>query len=127
MDAPKLELLGGIFSYQHSFGNGPGSITEEATFQTFIHYSLGNGTFLQSEGVTQINSGSEVRVVPVGLGIGKAWKYSSGATFRAFLEPPYSVWRRGAGAPTWQLLAVPVSRFLLSVSPGASEQTLVSP
>src|ERR1700735_3952230 len=80
MDAPKWGLLGGIFTYQHSFGKGPGSATEEATFQTFIHYNIGNGSFLQSEGVTQINSGTGVRVVPVGLGIGKAWKYTSGAT-----------------------------------------------
>ena len=105
MDAPKWGLLGGIFTYQHSFGKGPGSATEEATFQTFIHYNIGNGSFLQSEGVTQINSGTGVRVVPVGLGIGKAWKYTSGATLSGFLEPQYSVWRRGAGAPTWQLFS----------------------
>jgi hypothetical protein len=105
MDAPKWGLLGGIFTYQHSFGQGAGPITEEATFQTFIHYNLGRGTYLQSEGDTEINSGSGVRVVPVGLGIGKAWKYASGATFSAFVEPQYSVWRRGAGAPTWQLFS----------------------
>ena len=105
MDAPKWGLLGGIFTYQHAFGKGSGSITEEATLQTFIHYNLGHGTFLQSEGVTQINSGTGVRVVPVGLGIGRAWKYSSGATFSGFLEPQYSVWRRGAGAPTWQVFS----------------------
>jgi hypothetical protein len=105
MHAPKWGLLGGIFTYQHSFGKGPGSITEEATFQNFIHFNLGHGTFLQSEGATQINSGRGVRVVPVGLGIGRAWAYSSGATFSCFLEPQYSVWRRGVGAPTWQFFS----------------------
>jgi hypothetical protein len=105
MGAPKWGLLGGIFTYQHSFGKGPGPITEEVTFQNLIHYNLVHGTFLQSEGATQINSGRGVRVVPVGLGIGRAWKYSSGATFSGFLEPQYSVWRRGAGAPTWQVFS----------------------
>jgi hypothetical protein len=116
--------LGGIFTYQHSFGKGPGSATEEATFQTFIHYNIGNGSFLQSEGVTQINSGKGVRVVPVGLGIGKAWKYTSGATLSGFLEPQYSVWRRGAARRHGSSLAVSVSRFLLSLSSGTSDQYL---
>lgn len=105
MAAPKWGLLGGIFTCQHSFGKGPGPLTEEASFQTFFHYNLGHGTFLQSEGNTLINSGAGVRVVPVGLGIGRAWRYSSGATFSAFLEPQYSVWRRGEGAPTWQVFS----------------------
>jgi hypothetical protein len=102
-DAPKWGLLGGIFTYQHSFGNRAGPITQEATFQTLFHYNFHHGLYLQSEGTTIINSGSGVRVVPVGLGLGKVWAYASGGTFSAFLEPQYSVWRRGAGAPTWQL------------------------
>jgi hypothetical protein len=114
MDAPKWGLLGGIFTYQHAFGSGDGPITQQATFQTFIHYNLGDGFYLQSEGVTAMNSGPGVRVVPVGLGIGKAWAYVSGRTFSAFVEPQYSVWRRGEGAPTWQIFSgisfqIPVS------------------
>ncbi len=107
MDAPKWGLLGGIFTYQHSFGKGDGPITEEATLQTFFHYNLrsGCGCYLQSEGVTMMNSGPGVRVVPVGLGMGKVWAYASGATVSAFIEPQYSVWRRGVGAPTWQIFS----------------------
>jgi hypothetical protein len=105
MDAPKWGLLGGIFTYQHSFGKGDAPVTNEATFQTFFHWNIGGGAFLQSEGVTIFNRGPGVRVIPVGLGVGKAWKYKSGATFSGFVEPQYSVWRRGAGAPTWQLFS----------------------
>jgi hypothetical protein len=100
---PKWGLLGGIFTYQHSFGKGGGPITQEATFQTLFHYNFRRGLYLQSEGTTIINSGSGVRAVPIGLGMGKVWTYVSGGTFSAFLEPQYSVWRRGVGAPTWQL------------------------
>jgi hypothetical protein len=105
MDTPKWGLLGGIFTYQHSFGKGTGPITQEATFQTFFHYNFHRGLYLQSEGTTIINSGAGVRVVPIGLGLGKVWTYASGGTFSAFLEPQYSVWRRGVGAPTWQLFS----------------------
>jgi hypothetical protein len=104
-DAPKWGLLGGIFTYQHSFGKGAGPSTQETTFQALFHYNFRRGLYLQSEGTTVINSGSGVRAVPVGLGMGKVWTYASGGTFSAFLEPEYSVWRRGVGAPTWQLFS----------------------
>jgi hypothetical protein len=119
LGAPKWGLLGGIFSYQHAFGRGNGPITQEATFQTFFHYNLRRGMFIQSEGNTIMNSGAGVRVVPIGLGMGKVWKYTSGRTLSAFVEPQYSVWRRGAGAPTWQLFSgisvqIPISFKLWS-------------
>jgi hypothetical protein len=103
--SPKWGLLGGIFTYQHAFGRGAGPITQQWALQQYFHYNLRSGMFLQSEGATVINSGRGPRAVPVGLGIGRVWKYGPGGTLSAFIEPQYSVWRRGAGAPTWQLFS----------------------
>lgn len=114
LDAPKWGLLGGIFTYQHAFGRGQGPITQTANLQTLIHYNLRRGTYLQSEGTTVITSGAGVRAVPIGLGIGKVWARPSGGTVSAFVEPQYSVWRRGAQAPGWQLfsgISVQIPRF----------------
>jgi hypothetical protein len=119
LDATKWGLLGGILTYQHSFGRGAGPISSAATFQPFIHYNLRRGLYLQSEGLTVISSGSGARIIPVGFGLGKVWTYASGRTVSAFLEPQYSVWHRGAGTPTWQLFSgvsvqIPVSFKLFS-------------
>jgi hypothetical protein len=103
MDATKWGLLGGLFTYQHAFGRGTGRITQETTFQPFIHYNFHHGLYLRSTGLLVFNSGSGVKDIPVGLGSGKVWNFADGKTINFYVEPQYSVWRSGLGAPGWQL------------------------
>jgi hypothetical protein len=51
IDATKWGLLGGLFTYQHAFGRGTGAITQETTFQPFIHYNFHHGLYLRSTGL----------------------------------------------------------------------------
>jgi hypothetical protein len=44
-----------------------------------------------------------VHDIPVGLGFGKVWNFADGKTINFYMEPQYSVWRSGLGAPGWQL------------------------
>jgi hypothetical protein len=34
---------------------------------------------------------------------GKVWNFAEGKTINFYMEPQYSVWRSGVGAPGWQL------------------------
>jgi hypothetical protein len=103
IDATKWGLLGGLFTYQHAFGKGPGAITQETTFQPFIHYNFHHGLYLRSTGLLVFNSGPGVKDIPVGLGFGKVWNFTDGKTINFYMEPQYSVWRSGIGTPDWQL------------------------
>jgi hypothetical protein len=105
IDATKWGLLGGLFTYQHAFGRGTGAITQETTFQPLIHYNFHHGLYLRSTGLLEFNSGSGVKDIPVGLGFGKVWNFANGKTINFYMEPQYSVWRSGLGAPGWQLFA----------------------
>jgi hypothetical protein len=103
IDATRWGLLDGLFTYQHAFGRGTGAITQETTFQPFIHYNFHHGLSLRSTGLLVFNSGSGVKDIPVGLGFGKVWNSPDGKTINFYMEPQYSVWRSGLGAPEWQL------------------------
>jgi hypothetical protein len=103
IDATKWGLLGGLLTYEHAFGRGTGAITQETTFQPLIHYNFHHGLYLRSTGLLIFNSGSGVKDIPVGLGAGKVWNFADGKTINFYMEPQYSVWRSGLGAPTWQL------------------------
>jgi hypothetical protein len=103
IDATKWGLLGGLFTYQHAFGRGTGAITQETTFQPLIHYNFHHGLYLRSTGLLVFNSGPGVKDIPVGLGFGKVWNFADGKTINLYMEPQYSVWRSGLGAPDWQL------------------------
>jgi hypothetical protein len=37
------------------------------------------------------------------LGAGKVWNFADGKTINFYMEPQYSVWRSGLGAPVWQV------------------------
>jgi hypothetical protein len=103
IDATKWGLLGGLFTYEHAFGGGTGAITQETTFQPLIHYNFHHGLYLRSTGLLIFNSGSGIKDIPIGLGAGKVWNFADGKTINFYMEPQYSVWRSGLGAPDWQL------------------------
>ena len=69
----------------------------------FSHYNFHHGLYLRSTGLLVFNSGSGVKDIPVRLGFGKVWNFADGKTINFYMEPQYSVWRSGLGAPDWQL------------------------
>jgi hypothetical protein len=69
IDATKWGLLGGLFTYQHAFGGGIGAITQETTFQPFIHQNLHHGLYLRSTGLLVFNSGSGLKRHSCGSGL----------------------------------------------------------
>jgi hypothetical protein len=119
IDATRWGLLGGLFTYQHAFGRGTGAITQETTFQPLIHYNFHHGLYLRSTGLLVFNSGSGVKDIPVGLGFGKVWNSADGKTINFYMEPQYSVWRSGLGAPGWQLFTGVTSSFPSTFNSGA--------
>jgi hypothetical protein len=122
IDATKWGLLGGLFTYQHAFGKGTGAITQETTFQPFIHYNFHHGLYLRSTGLLVFNSGSGVKDIPVGLGSGKVWNFADGKTINFYIEPQYSVWRSGVGAPGCSSSPGSTSSFPSTFNSGASRR-----
>ncbi len=72
------------------------------TPQIFAMWQIGGGTYLRSTGIWSFNLENGQYNVPIGLGIGKAFK-SGGKIFNVFMEPQYSVYSWGAGQPKVQV------------------------
>ena len=99
-------LLGGLVTYQASVaGSSHRPETSLMTIQPIVNYNLSNGFYLRSSAIMSFDFEGDVNYVPVGFGIGKVWKVSDGVTANAFIEPQYTVWREGVGAPEWQIFA----------------------
>ena len=99
-------LLGGIVTYQHSFsGDESAPAAQLLTVQPIIHYNLPDGFYLRSTGLWNFDFSNHVSNIPIGFGFGKVWSLLGGNTVNAYVEPQYSVYRHGAGAPIWQVFA----------------------
>jgi len=106
-------LLGAIISYQHSF-SGYGSDRPTAqlvSVQPIVHYNFNKGYYLRSSGIWNLNYGSHVSEIPIGFGVGKVWTLPSGTVMNLYVEPQYSVYRTGTGAPIWQILSAVTFQF----------------
>ena len=100
-------LMAAVISYQHSF-SGYGSdrrVAELLTVQPLVHYNLNKGFYLRSSGIWNLDYGNHVREIPIGFGAGKVWALPGGTVMNCFVEPQYSVYRIGTGAPIWQILS----------------------
>lgn len=101
---PKFQY-GYLASWQHSFaGEGDRSSVNLATFQPFMFYQLGGGTYLRSAPIWAYNLHNDDYSVPLGLGIGQVIK-SQKTVYNFFIEPQGSVADRGPGQPRWQIFA----------------------
>ncbi|WP_311044994.1 hypothetical protein [Rhizobium sp. NZLR1b] len=75
------------------------------TFEPIVNINLSGGRYLRSAATWNFNFESGDSYIPVGFGIGKVFVLDKGATMNAFIEPQYTVWHDGDGAPRWQIFA----------------------
>lgn len=99
-------LLGGLVTYQTSFaGSSSRDDVDLLTFQPIANLNLTDGWYIRSSATWNFNLESGSSYVPVGFGVGKVIPLEKGITMNAFLEPQYTVWHDGPGAPRWQIFA----------------------
>ncbi|AZO83048.1 hypothetical protein BOO88_14145 [Stutzerimonas stutzeri] len=77
---------------------------ESATFQPLIFHNLEKGWYLCSTGTWTFDLKNNTHYIPLGLGGGKAWKSGSNI-LNAFIEPQWTVDRKGDGLPQLTLFA----------------------
>ena len=105
IDASPRGLLGALVQYQSSFaGDSDRQHVESATFQPFIIHNLPKGWYLRSTGTWTWDLKNNTHYIPVGLGVGKAWKAGSNI-LNAFVEPQWTVERKGDDLPQFTLFA----------------------
>jgi hypothetical protein len=98
--------MGTVISHQHSF-SGYGSNRRAAqllSVHPLVHYNFHRGFYLRSSGIWNLENGTRVNEIPIGFGAGKVWKLPGGTVMNGYIEPQYSVYRSGTGAPIWQIL-----------------------
>lgn len=99
-------LLGGLVTYQASFaGRGNREDVNLLTVQPILNVNLKDGWYLRSSATWNFNLENGASYVPVGLGVGKVVPINKRVTMNTFLEPQYTVWHGGPGAPRWQIFA----------------------
>lgn len=99
IDASPRGLLGALVQYQSSFaGDNDRQHVESATMQPFIIHNLEKGWYLRSTGTWTFDLKNDTHYIPLGLGVGKAWKSGSNI-LNAFVEPQWTVDRKGDGLP----------------------------
>jgi hypothetical protein len=99
-------LLAGLVTYQTSFaGVSDREDVNLFTFQPIVNVNIQDGWYLRSSAIWNFNLQSGDSYIPVGLGVGKVFQLDKGITMNAFVEPQYTVWHDGRGAPRWQIFA----------------------
>lgn len=105
IDASPRGLLGALAQYQRSFaGDSDRHSVETATFQPFIIHNLPKGWYVRSTGTWTYDLKNNTHYIPVGLGLGKAWK-AGGNILNAFVEPQWTVERKGDDLPQFTVFA----------------------
>lgn len=88
-----------------SYNVAPGTPADEGnllTFQPFLFFQLGHGTYLRSSATATVDFENERYNIPAGLGIGQVLKQDR-VVFNAYVEGQQTVWSYGALLPTSQL------------------------
>lgn len=99
-------LFAGLITYQNSFaGDGDREDVRVLTAQPIVNLNLKDGWYLRSSATWNFNLANNKSYVPVGLGVGKVFEFDKGITMNAFIEPQYTVWHQGEGAPRLQIFA----------------------
>jgi len=97
-------LIGGLVTYQASFaGDEDREDVSLLTGQPILFYNLPEGFYLRSSATWNFDLESGDYYIPVGFGIGRAMPLSGGTTMNAYVEPQYTVFHQGDGAPQWQI------------------------
>lgn len=101
---PKFQY-GYLASWQHSIaGEGNRTDVNQATFQPFMFYQLGGGTYLRSAPIWVYNLHNDSYSVPLGIGLGQVIRHQK-TVYNVFVEPQGSIADRGPGQPRWQIFA----------------------
>ncbi|WP_276119958.1 hypothetical protein [Pararhizobium qamdonense] len=99
-------LFGGLVTYQASFaGSDLRDGVNLLTVQPIVNINLDQGFYLRSTATWNFNMEAGTSYIPVGFGIGKVFQLEKGITMNAFIEPQYTIWHDGPGAPRWQIFA----------------------
>ncbi|WP_246728063.1 hypothetical protein [Rhizobium leguminosarum] len=64
-----------------------------------LNINLSDGWYLRSSATWNFNLESGNSYIPVGAGVGKVFQLDKGVTMNASIEPQYTVWHDGPGAP----------------------------
>ena len=105
-------LLAAVATYQHSFsGNGSSPVGQLTSVQPFAIYNFHRGLYLRSTGVWTFDTFNHVQNIPLGLGAGKVLTNAHGDIVNLYIEPQYSVYQSGVGAPKWQIFGGVTFKF----------------
>ncbi|KAA0980118.1 hypothetical protein [Pseudomonas sp. ANT_H12B] len=103
IDSSPRGLLGALVQYQSSFaGDHDRAHVETTTLQPVIIHNLEKGWYLRSTGTWTFDLKNNPHYIPLGLGGGKVWKSGSNI-LNAFIEPQWTVERKGGGLPKFTL------------------------
>lgn len=109
--SPKFQY-GYLASWQHSFaGEGYRSAVNMGSFQPFLFYQLGGGTYLRATPIWSYNFQDDSYSMPLGLGIGQVIRKQN-TVYNFYIEPQGSIADHGPGQPRWQVLAGLSLQFL---------------
>ncbi|NKL45592.1 hypothetical protein GFL57_32335 [Rhizobium leguminosarum bv. viciae] len=98
-------LLGALATYQTSFaGVNDREYVSLLTFQPILNINLSDGWYLRSSSTWNFISRAAIPKSG-GRSVGKVFQLDKGVTMNAFVEPQYTVWHDGPGAPRWQIFA----------------------
>lgn len=96
-------LFGGLLQWQKSFaGDKDRTNVETLTLQPFVFHNLPQGWYLRSSGIMTYNVQNDDYYLPVGFGIGRAWKSGSNI-INTFIEPQWTVAHNGDYEPQFTL------------------------
>ncbi|MFJ5282762.1 hypothetical protein ACIP66_02735 [Pseudomonas sp. NPDC088429] len=105
IDSSPRGLLGALIQYQSSFaGDHNRAHVESATFQPLVIHNLPKGWYLRSTATWTFDLKNDTHYIPLGLGVGKAWKAGTNI-LNAYVEPQWTVERKGEGLPQFTLFA----------------------
>jgi hypothetical protein len=105
IDSSPRGLLGALVQYQSSFaGDHDRAHVETATMQPFIIHKPAQRLVSALHRHLDVRSENDTHYIPIGLGAGKVWKSGSNI-LNAFIEPQWTVERKGDGLPQFTLFA----------------------
>ena len=100
---PGGSLLGALVTYQTDFaGDGERAHTSVMVVQPIVTVAMGGGFYFRSSAVCAFDFENSRELVPLGLGVGRAFK-GLGGVVNVFLEPQFTVYSRGEGQPAYQI------------------------
>ncbi|MFA5899340.1 MAG: hypothetical protein WC829_09540, partial [Hyphomicrobium sp.] len=93
-------MFGVLATYQHTLS---GESSEMTTVQPNVYYNLDQGYYLRSSAIMVFDSSKDMKLIPVGLGLGKVIQLDGGYTLNAYAEAQPSVYAEGTGVPKFQV------------------------